>query len=61
MKFSAAYVATAGIHLADVSLPNSYGGASPAFAPYHAIQFRRPADSGVRPRVLDGKRIAFQL
>jgi len=33
-KFNAAYVATSGIHLASVFSPNSYGGASPAFAPY---------------------------
>jgi len=34
VKFNAAYVATSGIHLAGVFSPNSYGGASPAFAPY---------------------------
>ena len=33
VKFSAAYVATAGVHLASVYSPNSYGGADPAFAP----------------------------
>jgi hypothetical protein len=34
VKFSAAYVATAGVHLASVYSPNSYGGAEPAFAPF---------------------------
>ena len=34
VKFSAAYVATAGVHLASVYSPNSYGGADPAFAPF---------------------------
>jgi hypothetical protein len=34
VKFSASYVATAGIHLASVLLPNGYGGASPAYAPF---------------------------
>jgi hypothetical protein len=33
-KFNASYVATAGIHLARVYNPNSYGGAEPAFAPF---------------------------
>jgi hypothetical protein len=34
VKFTAAYVATTGIHLVSVYSPNSYGGASPGFAPY---------------------------
>ena len=34
VKFSAAYVGTAGVHLASVYSPNSYGGADPAFAPF---------------------------
>lgn len=34
VKFSAAYVGTAGIHLARVYSPNGYVGADPAFAPY---------------------------
>ena len=34
IKFSAAYVATVGIHLPEVYSPNSYGGAEPQFAPY---------------------------
>jgi Carboxypeptidase regulatory-like domain len=43
IKFSAAYVATMGVHLASVLSPNSYGGADPAFAPF--TQF----DSAGRP------------
>src|SRR5262249_9140072 len=34
LKFSAAYVGTAGIHLQSVLFPNGYAGASPGFAPY---------------------------
>ncbi len=34
VKFSAAYVATIGVHLASVYSPNSYTGADRAFAPY---------------------------
>src|SRR5262249_15994544 len=34
VKLSVAYVATAGVHLASVYSPNSYGGADPAFAPF---------------------------
>ncbi len=34
VKFSTAYVATVGVHLARAFSPNGYGGASPAFAPY---------------------------
>lgn len=33
-KFTAAYVATVGVHLASVYSPNSYAGAGPGFAPY---------------------------
>ena len=43
VKLSAAYVATAGIHLGSVYSPNSYGGADPQFAPF--TQF----DSSGRP------------
>jgi carboxypeptidase family protein/TonB-dependent receptor-like protein len=34
VKFTAAYVGTAGVHLPRVYSPNSYVGASPAFAPF---------------------------
>jgi len=43
VKFSAAYVATVGIHLTSIYSPNSYGGADPQFAPF--TQF----DSSGRP------------
>jgi Carboxypeptidase regulatory-like domain len=34
VKFSTAYVATAGVHLPRAYSPNGYGGAGPGFAPY---------------------------
>jgi len=34
MKVSSDYVATMGVHLPGMTLPNSYGGADPAFAPF---------------------------
>ena len=34
LKFNAEYVATAGVNLASMILPNSYGGASQSFAPF---------------------------
>jgi len=34
VKISANYVGTAGVHLASIFSPNSYSGASPAFAPF---------------------------
>ena len=34
VKFTANYVGTAGVHLASIFSPNSYSGASPAFAPF---------------------------
>ena len=34
LKLSADYVATMGVHLTSEILPNSYGGADPAFAPF---------------------------
>jgi hypothetical protein len=34
LKVSAAYVGTAGVHLASVLIPNGYSGASPGFAPF---------------------------
>jgi hypothetical protein len=52
VKFSAAYVATVGVHLADVSLPNSYGGASPAFAPYTQFNSTGQPISGFGPEYL---------
>ena len=49
LKFSAAYVATVGVHLADVAVPNSYGGASPAFAPYTQFNSAGQPVSGFGP------------
>ena len=49
VKFSAAYVATAGIHLASVYSPNSYGGADPAFAPFTQFDSAGRAIGGFGP------------
>jgi len=52
VKFSAEYVATVGVHLAGVSLPNSYGGASPAFAPFTQFNSAGQPISGFGPEYL---------
>ncbi len=49
VKFNAAYVATAGIHLASVYSPNSYGGADPAFAPFTQFDSTGQAIGGFGP------------
>jgi hypothetical protein len=49
VKFSAGYVATAGIHLASVYSPNSYGGADPAFAPFTQFDSTGRAIGGFGP------------
>ncbi len=49
VKFSAAYVATAGVHLASVYSPNSYGGAAPAFAPFTQFDSTGKAIGGFGP------------
>jgi hypothetical protein len=49
VKFSAAYVATAGVHLASVYSPNSYGGADPAFAPFTQFDSTGRAIGGFGP------------
>ena len=49
VKFSAAYVATAGVHLASVYSPNSYGGADPAFAPFTQFDSSGNAIGGFGP------------
>lgn len=46
VKFSAAYVGTAGVHLARVYWPNSYAGASPAFAPFTQFNSTEQATGG---------------
>src|SRR5216684_340228 len=49
VKLSASYVGTAGIHLASVLSPNSYGGADPAFAPYTQFNSAGHAVGGFGP------------
>ena len=49
VKFSAAYVATAGVHLDSVYSPNSYGGADPAFAPFTQFDSAGKAIGGFGP------------
>ena len=49
VKLSAAYVATAGVHLASVYSPNSYGGADPAFAPFTQFDAAGKAIGGFGP------------
>jgi hypothetical protein len=52
VKVNASYVATAGIHLARVYSPNSYGGADPAFAPFTQFDSAGHATGGFGPEVL---------
>jgi len=49
VKFSAAYVGTAGVHLASVDSPNGYGGADPAFAPFTQFNAAGQAIGGFGP------------
>jgi hypothetical protein len=49
VKLGASYVGTAGIHLASVLSPNSYGGADPAFAPYTQFNSAGHAIGGFGP------------
>ena len=46
LKFSANYVATAGVHLASIFSPNSYSGASPDFAPFTKFDSSGQATGG---------------
>jgi hypothetical protein len=55
-KFSAAYVATAGVHLASVYSPNSYGGADPQFAPFTQFDSTGRAIGGFGPESLMSSR-----
>jgi len=48
-KLSAAYVATAGVHLPSVYYPNSYAGAEPAFAPFTQFDSSGRATGGLGP------------
>jgi Carboxypeptidase regulatory-like domain len=52
VKFSAAYVATAGVHLSSAYAPNSYGGASPGFAPFTQFDAAGQAISGFGPEYM---------
>jgi hypothetical protein len=52
VKFNASYVATAGIHLARVYSPNSYGGADPAHAPFTQFNAAGQAIGGFGPESL---------
>jgi hypothetical protein len=52
VKLSAAYVATAGVHLASVVSPNSYGGADPAFAPFTQFDAAGHATGGFGPELV---------
>ena len=51
-KFNASYVATAGIHLPRVYWPNSYGNASPGFAPFTQFDSAGNATAGFGPESL---------
>jgi hypothetical protein len=52
VKFTAAYVGTAGVHLASVYSPNSYGGADPAFAPFTRFDSTGKAIGGFGPELV---------
>jgi hypothetical protein len=52
VKFSAAYVATAGVRLANVFSPNSYSGADPAFAPFTQFNAAGRATGGFGPELV---------
>ncbi len=52
VKISAAYVGTAGIHLASVLSPNGYGGADPAFARYTQFDSAGHAIGGFGPELV---------
>jgi hypothetical protein len=52
VKMSAAYVGTAGIHLASMLAPNGYAGADPAFAPFTQFNSAGKAIGGFGPEYL---------
>jgi hypothetical protein len=52
VKITAAYVGTAGIHLASVLSPNGYGGADPAFARYTQFNPAGHAIGGFGPEMV---------
>jgi hypothetical protein len=51
-KITAAYVATAGVHLANVVFPNGFSGADPAFAPYTQFNSAGHAVGGFGPELI---------
>jgi hypothetical protein len=52
LKVSTAYVGTAGIHLAQVLVPNGYNGASPGFAPFTQFNASGQATGGYGPEMV---------
>ena len=52
LKVTAAYVGTAGVHLAQVLVPNGYNGASPGFAPFTQFNASRQATGGYGPEMV---------
>jgi Carboxypeptidase regulatory-like domain len=52
LKVSAAYVGTAGVHLASVLVPNGYAGASPAFAPFTQFNSAGQPTGGYGPELI---------
>jgi hypothetical protein len=52
LKVSASYVGTAGVHLANVLVPNGYNGASPAFAPFTQFNAAGHAIGGYGPEMI---------
>src|SRR5712664_2107160 len=52
VKFSAAYVATAGVHLASIFSPNSYSVADSAFAPFPQFDAAGHATGGFGPELV---------
>jgi hypothetical protein len=52
VKLSAAYVGTAGIHLASVFSPNGYAGADPEFAPFTQFNTAGHAIGGFGPEAI---------
>ena len=52
MKVSSDYVATMGVHLPGMTLPNSYGGADPAFAPFTQFDAAGQVVGGIAQEML---------
>ena len=52
IKLSAAYIGTAGVHLARVFSPNGYNGASPEYAPFTQFNSSGRAIGGFGPEML---------